>query len=168
MPLQTSILIIIGATLVIAGIFFGFRFLKKQKQLGSAFTQNLLRSPGQSQLYKMDAINSNLTFYLSSALVVPLAIYSLHISISYFGGARETDLRIGITVCFALGFFIFSAYKVTKLLHARRVVRLGYEGELVVGQELEQLRRDGFCVYHDFPADTFNIDHIVVGMLQPI
>ena len=50
-----------------------------------------------------------------------------------------------------------------KLLHERRAVRLGYEGELAVGQELEQFRHDGYYVYHDFPADTFSIDHIVVG-----
>jgi hypothetical protein len=40
---------------------------------------------------------------------------------------------------------------------------LGYEGEIAVGQELNQLMRDGYYVYHDFPAEKFNIDHIVVG-----
>jgi hypothetical protein len=42
-------------------------------------------------------------------------------------------------------------------------VRLGYDGEVAVGQELNQLLRDGYYVYHDFFADKFNIDHIVVG-----
>jgi hypothetical protein len=40
---------------------------------------------------------------------------------------------------------------------------LGYEGEIAVGQELNQLMRDGYYVHHDFPAGKFNIDHIVVG-----
>lgn len=40
---------------------------------------------------------------------------------------------------------------------------LEYEGEVATGQELNQLMLDGFNVYHDFPADKFNIDHIVVG-----
>jgi hypothetical protein len=162
-PPQTSILIIIGSTLGIAGIIYLFRFFKKRKKLRSSLTQNLLRSPGQSLLYKLDAINADLTAHLSSALVAPLAIYALHISISYFGGARESDLRIGITACAALGFFVFSTSKAIKLLRDRRALRLGYEGKLLVGQELEQLRHDGFYVYHDFRADTFNIDHIVVG-----
>ena len=163
MPPQTSNLIIIGTTLVMAGFFYVFRSYAKRKKLRTPFAQNLLRSPGQSLLYELDGINANLLVYLSTALMVPLAIYSLHISISYFGGARETDLRMGITVCVALGFFIFSAYKVIKLHYQRRVVRLEYEGKLVVGQELERLRHDGFYVFHDFPADTINIDHIVVG-----
>lgn len=45
-------------------------------------------------------------------------------------------------------------------LHA---LRLGYECEVAVGQELDLLMRDGFQVFHDLPAEGFNIDHIVVG-----
>ena len=40
---------------------------------------------------------------------------------------------------------------------------MGYDGEVAVGQDLNQLLRDGYHVYHDFPADNFNIDHIAVG-----
>ena len=162
MPLQTSTLIIIGTTLVIAGFVYVFQSYKKRKKLRSPFTQNLLRCPGQSLLYELDGINADLMVYSSTAFIVPLAIYSLHISVSYFGGARETDLRIGISVCVVLVFFIFSAHKVIKLHHQRRVMRLEYEGKLAVGQELEQLRHDSFYVFHDFPADAINIDHIVV------
>ena len=32
-----------------------------------------------------------------------------------------------------------------------------------MGQELNQLLRDGYDVYHDFPAEKFNIDHIIIG-----
>lgn len=42
-------------------------------------------------------------------------------------------------------------------------MRLAYDGELAVGQELNQLTLEGYRVFHDFPADNFNIDHIVVG-----
>jgi len=122
-----------------------------------------MRSPGQTLLSKLDAVNEDLTVYLISALMIPLAIYSLHISMSYFGGASETPLRIGISICVGFGFFVFSACKIIKLLGERRVIRLGYEGELAVGQELEKLRHEGCYVYHDFPADKFNIDHVVVG-----
>jgi hypothetical protein len=34
---------------------------------------------------------------------------------------------------------------------------------LAVGQELNNRIRDGFSVFHDFPADGFNIDHVLVG-----
>jgi hypothetical protein len=42
-------------------------------------------------------------------------------------------------------------------------LRLGYEGELAVGQELNQLMSSGYRVFHDFPADGFNVDHVVIG-----
>ena len=61
---------------------------------------------------------------------------------------------------------LFETYfiiKLLRLLNRRRKFRLGYEGELAVGQELNQLLREGYEVYHDFPADKFNIDHIIIG-----
>ena len=157
------VLLVIGAPFILTGLLYLFRFYSKRKQHRSSFTRGLLRSPGQSLLSKLDTINEDLIFYLLSAFLVPLAIYSVHISISYIGRTPETFPRTWIAACFGLGFFFFAIYKVSRLLRERRRMRLGYEGELVVGQELDQLRHDGFYVYHDFPADTFNIDHIVVG-----
>ncbi|MBN1547047.1 MAG: NERD domain-containing protein [Syntrophaceae bacterium] len=45
----------------------------------------------------------------------------------------------------------------------RKNYRLGYEGEMATGQELNMLMLEGYHVFHDFPADRFNIDHIVVS-----
>ncbi|NLD37314.1 MAG: NERD domain-containing protein [Desulfatiglans sp.] len=45
-------------------------------------------------------------------------------------------------------------------------MRLGYDGEVAVGQELNLLMLDGYHVFHDLVSDTitkYNIDHIVVG-----
>jgi hypothetical protein len=71
-----------------------------------------------------------------------------------------------VITAFIIGGIVFIAYhlfKLIKLINLTQSYRLGYEGEMAVGQELNQLMRDGYYVYHDFPADTFNIDHIVVG-----
>jgi len=161
--LPISTLLIIGTPFVIIGALYLFRFYKKQNRRRSPYTQNLQRIPGQFLLAKLDAINEDLMAYLLSALLMPLAIYSVHISISYFKKAPETHFRLWLSACVAIGFFLFSIYKIIRLLKKRRFIRLGFEGKLAVGQELNQLMRDGFTVYHDFPADKFNIDHIVVG-----
>jgi hypothetical protein len=158
-----TILLIIGPPFVIIAILYLFRFYKKQKKRRSPFSRDLQRSPGQSRLIKLESINEDLMFYLFAALLVPLVIYSIHIAISYFGGAPETRLRTGGAACAAAGFFVFCIYNVIKLRSKRRVMQLGYEGELAVGQELHRIMQDGFYVYHDFPADKFNIDHIIVG-----
>jgi hypothetical protein len=44
-----------------------------------------------------------------------------------------------------------------------RPLRLGFKGERAVGEELNQLLRQGFHVFHDLPFDSFNIDHVIVG-----
>jgi hypothetical protein len=41
-------------------------------------------------------------------------------------------------------------------------LRAGYDAELAVGQELDALMRRGAVVFHDFPAEGFNIDHVVI------
>ncbi|MCH7614068.1 MAG: NERD domain-containing protein [Candidatus Marinimicrobia bacterium] len=42
-------------------------------------------------------------------------------------------------------------------------MRLGLEGEKVVGQELEKLRTQGCMVFHDIVGENFNIDHVVIS-----
>jgi hypothetical protein len=42
-------------------------------------------------------------------------------------------------------------------------LRAGFVAELAVGQELDQLMRQGAVVFHDIPADKFNIDHVVIS-----
>jgi hypothetical protein len=44
-----------------------------------------------------------------------------------------------------------------------RNLSLGLDAEIAVGQELNYLMRDGYWVFHDFPAEDFNIDHVVIG-----
>ena len=58
---------------------------------------------------------------------------------------------------------IFLCRRIATHLRKRRDVTLGLECELAVGQELNQLMLLGCRVYHDFPAEGFNIDHIVIG-----
>jgi hypothetical protein len=42
-------------------------------------------------------------------------------------------------------------------------LRLALDGETSVGQELNNLMLHGARVFHDFPAEGFNIDHVMIG-----
>jgi Nuclease-related domain len=42
-------------------------------------------------------------------------------------------------------------------------LKAGYDAELAVGQELDQLMRYGATVFHDIPGEHFNIDHVVIA-----
>jgi hypothetical protein len=44
-----------------------------------------------------------------------------------------------------------------------RRLRLGRDGERVVGQFLERLRDSGAQVFHDVPGEGFNLDHVVIS-----
>ncbi|MBN2034828.1 MAG: NERD domain-containing protein [Deltaproteobacteria bacterium] len=56
-------------------------------------------------------------------------------------------------------------YAVRKFVVAKRRVRalrLGRDGEKVVGQYLESLREIGAKVFHDIQGEGFNLDHVVI------
>jgi len=81
----------------------------------------------------------------------------------HFSSLKPSLSTIALICILGVGFIIYCFWKLIVLLNKRRRYRLGYEGEIAVGQELNQHMRDGFYVYHDFFIDKFNIDHIVVG-----
>ncbi|MFK5926733.1 MAG: nuclease-related domain-containing protein, partial [Desulfuromusa sp.] len=74
-----------------------------------------------------------------------------------------TTFSVLFIVGIVIGVLLWIASKVYRLMTERNNCRLGLDAEIAVGQELNQLMFNGFRVYHDFPAENFNIDHIVVG-----
>lgn len=44
-----------------------------------------------------------------------------------------------------------------------RNLKQAADGEKAVGQYLERLRSEGYDVFHDVPANDFNVDHVLVG-----
>ena len=140
-----------------------FRRHIRLKSLRPSFNQNLLRLPGGSRLLRLDSLNEQINLYLVYAISLPLILYSIFISVSYFQAQKPPLMVIWISSSIFIAIITYFVFKLVKLLSRRKSIRLDYEGELTVGQELNQLMREGYRVYHDFPADTFNIDHIVVG-----
>ena len=157
------IILVFGALGVLFAIIRILKAFHDRKKRRSPFTANFLRSPGQSLLGKLDDINEELTTYLVMMFVIPNVFYALIISTLYI---KQRQLSTGsILVYVVVGFLFvgFLIFKMVQLLNLRRSTRLGYEGEIATGQELNRLMFHGYHVYHDFVADNFNIDHIVVG-----
>lgn len=44
-----------------------------------------------------------------------------------------------------------------------RNLKLGLQGEIVVGQYLDRLHADGYQVFHDVQGQGFNLDHVLIG-----
>jgi hypothetical protein len=54
-------------------------------------------------------------------------------------------------------------WKLRKAKRQLRQLKLGMQGEMVVGQTLDDLRAKGYAVIHDIPGDGCNIDHVLIG-----
>ena len=130
------------------------QFFHSQKKRRTPFTSDFLRGPGQTLMEKLDDINEDLVFYLTVMLVLPLLFYSFFVSELYF---RQRPFTAGSVLLYAVPgimIVVFLIYKMTRLFNCRRVTRLGYEGEVATGQELNQMMHQGYHVFHDFVADT--------------
>ena len=157
------IIIFFAVLIAMMAALHGFRKYRRSKGLRAPFTQKLLRIPGQTLLHRLDKLNAEINVYLIYIFVLPLITYATILSHWVYTGIKPHLLQRSVLSIICLAFVGYSLFKLMKLLSYRRNIRLGYEGELVVGQELHKLQLEGYRIYHDFPADKFNIDHIVVG-----
>lgn len=156
--------------IAIGPIFLATAAIIQWKKRSATFLRNnplnrdMLRSPGETLRAEVEEINLDITGYLSVLITMPLMLYSMLISIMLFNGA--STVGTSVIVFYALVGIVstgYLAYKIVWHVKHKRNLTLGLEAELSVGQELNELIRDGAWVFHDFPANGFNIDHIVIS-----
>ena len=157
-------LLIVAAVILVAIIVVHvFRYRIAGKGRRSPFTQKMERFSGQGLLKRLDEVNEEVCIQAASLLGVPMAIYASYVSYLYFD-QRQFNLTEAIAAAAMAAVFMgYTVFKLFGFLNERRRTRLGCEGEMIVGQALNQLMLQGYHVYHDYPAEGFNIDHIVVG-----
>lgn len=63
-----------------------------------------------------------------------------------------------LAVC-AIGYCAYRTWKIRPQLAS---LKLGLQGEVMVGQYLDSHRGADWCVFHDIPGPDFNVDHVVV------
>lgn len=96
-------------------------------------------------------------------MLVPFLILTVHLSQPHIGQWNESVSRIVVMALIFIAVVGYCTIKLLRLSENLDTLRMGYDAELAVGQELDQLMRQGAAVFHDFPADRFNIDHIVIS-----
>ena len=153
-------LAVMGAA--VAG-FHLFSMYQSKKRVPSPLTCDVLRGPGHTFLQQIEERSEALQVCRIAVITVPLLAFAAHVSYSYFAGMPESWLRGAISAALALLFTGYYAFRLLRLVAERRTLRLSFDGEVAVGQELNLLMADGYRVFHDFPADGFKIDHLVVG-----
>jgi len=144
-------------------ILFKYRewaVIKASRQ--NPLTNNLMRPPGESVRNKIDTLTSDVMGYMMVLFMLPVLIYSMALS-GYVFGKPPSSFILLFYVALGLGSIIYFLSKTYKDTSLRAKYMLGLDAEMYVGQELNLLMREGYWVFHDFPAEKFNIDHIVVG-----
>jgi hypothetical protein len=158
LPFLLAILFLIVAVFSVTGLWkrtkIGRRLFQPTKR--SPLRDNLLRSPGQT-------IQDRL---LDKTLDFASDVWSL---LYIFIGMGFVPLLLGssffrILVWFILGVVVlWILYRLRTGSKEIQDLRLGLDGELATAEELTQLMFHGYYVFHDLPADHFNIDHVVIG-----
>jgi hypothetical protein len=130
----------------------------RETEYNDPFPDLLRRPAGESTRLEVEKLNEKITEWLFLLAFVPV---SFALCVAFQPGS--------VFVLAFLGFFgvtivaAIALRKLRPLLNSRSHYYLGYQGERYVAEELNQLMRDGFDVFHDVPFDNFNIDHVLLG-----
>lgn len=58
---------------------------------------------------------------------------------------------------------LFCSYRIRKILKEAKSLRLGRDGERIVGERLDYLREKEYKIFHDIVGENFNIDHVIIS-----
>lgn len=142
--------------IIALGLFYSFNNRNRKNPL----TQKLLRSPGQALLDLITEIQFKvMEVFIFWCIIPPLAYI---VSISTIVAQKSAALLLSAMAIVIL-ISLYGSRRTYFMLKRLADLRLAYDGELAVGQELNELMLNGFRVYHDIQAEDFNIDHAVVG-----
>lgn len=109
-----------------------------------------------------EQLNDKVDSFAMGVISGPAALLMVTIFIPFLKSGPPLFILYFVITVMWLGWFLF---KGRKLKEEVRTTRLGYLGEVLVGQELERTRLRGCSVYHDIVNDKpkFNIDHVLIG-----
>jgi hypothetical protein len=123
-----------------------------------------LRPPGESLRVRIEETNEALFEALFIVALVPSLISGVLFGSALLSGKELKTSSLGVGAIIGGCFIVYYVQRIFRLIPKRRAFRSGLDGELAVAEELNKLMFNGYHVYHDFPAEKFNIDHILIGV----
>ena len=124
---------------------------------------SLLRSPGHTLREQLESATLDLSFDLMALSSLPLIFLVMFLLQSHLGNVEAVTSRWPLYVAAAVVTALLLLRKLWRTGARLDALRAGYDAEAAVGQELDQLMRRGAIVFHDIPAEGFNIDHVVIA-----
>ncbi len=123
----------------------------------------LLRAPGQTLREQIAEAEVDALFDLMLLMVLPSTLLASFLMQMQIARAPMSTFVISFYALANLAVVGYALHRLLKRGARTDKLKAGYDAELAVGQELDQLMRKGAAVFHDVPAEGFNIDHVVVG-----
>lgn len=118
-----------------------------------------LRVPGESLDEEIDRWTNERAFeYLIGA-----AAFFVIAWMEWFGYLTHSPRRPVLFSVLAVVAVAVAAWRLWIIRGRVLQLKLGRDGERVVGQFLERLRDGGGQVFHDVPGEGFNLDHVVIS-----
>lgn len=150
-----------GPGIAVGIVSWGRRKLERERR--SPLTTHMLRGPGETLRSEIDRLGDRIDVWLMYLFFLP-SLAALLVLVQAHVFRRPIDLVVVVVmgVIVAAGMVLFGRLCIADITKLRKL-RLGLDGEIAVGQELQNLMLQGARVFHDFPAEGFNIDHIVIG-----
>jgi hypothetical protein len=165
--IQLALVTGILATLFVGpGIAIAFlltRQKRRRAQRRSPIGIDLLRPAGHTVREQLEEASTDLIWDVLVLSLIPMMILAMYLAQAHVRGIGNTRGLVPIYLVAAVAFIAWMIRKLVKAGGRLDNLRAGFDAELAVGQELDQLMRAGAAVYHDFPAEGFNIDHIVIS-----
>ncbi len=158
------VVLFLGPLLLVLGLMSVWKIKIRNSDRHFPFQDKVFREPGYTLLKKREEVWDKVAQYLFFLPVYPLIMYATYLQSQVTGKNTSQFLLVLIAISMIM-VTVFCLHKIWNLLSASLKLRLGYAGEVAVGQELNKLLKHGFQVFHDVPfeKEKFNVDHIAVG-----
>ena len=146
------------------GLIWVWKELFVNKKRRSPLNFELLRSPGYSLSKIIDDLELDIVTYLTFTMFSPMIVYSMYL-VQTIDNPNSINYSTLVTY-WVMGFvgYTYFLYSLIKLLLSRQKYRQALDGELATAQCLLPVIAGGGRIFHDFQAEGFNIDHVVVTL----
>lgn len=163
----TLVFAVLATFFVGPGAAIGFLLIRRRSRRARQWSLigiDLLRGPGQTVHEQLEQATNDLMWDVVALCVSPLILLTMYLTQWRFGLTSNTGHTEIIYGWLGIGVIAWLVRKMLKAGERIDDLRAGFDAKLAVGQELDQLMRTGAAVFHDFPADGFSIDHIVISL----
>lgn len=130
-----------------------------KREYKSPIKEKNLRRPGQKLEEDFDDLLNNKATLL---FIIVALLFAMTFMEWYRWFLNEPPLPILYTAIFVIG-FIICFYKFMQYKKIAGAIKLGLMGERFIAELLDTFKEKGCKVFHDFPIEYGNIDHIVIN-----